>query len=165
MKKIVFFNIYDNLDKENRKIESLLEKPPLTMQFIEKRSDVDHSTLDSFDGPFQLLQADIAYISFLAKSAVDPKFCLIFVDLFTSKIYTFPMKTRNLLAKKMKQFYNDIQKKKRNGKGMRLETDQEFKQQKIYNLNKKFNVDMFAISLRVGKAFAAQQKIREFLKN
>ena len=48
---------------------------------------------------------------------------------------------------------------------MRLETDQEFKQQKIYNLNKKFNVDMFTISLRVGKAFAAQQKIKEFLKN
>ena len=46
------------------------------MQFIEKRSDIDRSTLYSFDGPFQLLQADIAYISFLAKSAVDPKFCL-----------------------------------------------------------------------------------------
>ena len=120
--------MYDNLDKENKKIESLLEKPPLTMQFIEKRSDIDRSTLYSSDGPFQLLQADIAYISFLAKSAVDPKFCLIFVDLFTSKIYTFPMKTRNLLAKKMEQFYNDIQKKKRNGKRMRLQTDQEFKQ-------------------------------------
>ena len=28
--------MYDNLDKENKKIESLLEKPPLTTQFIEK---------------------------------------------------------------------------------------------------------------------------------
>ena len=102
--------MYDNLDKENKKIESLLEKSPLTRQFIEK-SDVDRSTLYSFDDPFQLLQADIAYISFLAKSAIDPKFCLLFVDLFTSKIYTFPMKTRNLLAKKMEQFYNNIQKK------------------------------------------------------
>ena len=101
----------DNLDKENKKIKLLLEKPPLITQFIGKRSDIDRSTLYSFDGPFQLLQADIAYISFLAKSAVDPKFCLLFVDLFTSKIYTFPMKTRNLLAKKMEQFYNNIQKK------------------------------------------------------
>ena len=92
--------MYNNLDKENKKIISLLEKPPLTMKFIEKRSDIDCSTLYSFDGPFQLLQADITYINFLAKSAVDPKFCLLFVDLFTSKICNFPMKTRNLLAKK-----------------------------------------------------------------
>ena len=161
----VFFNMYDNLDKENKKIELLLVKPLLTMQFIDKRSDIDCSALYSFDGPFQLIQADIAYISFLAKSAVDPKFCLLFVDLFTSKIYTFPMKTRNLLAKKMVQFYNDIQKKKkRNVKRMRFQTDQEFKQQKIYDLNKKFNVDMFTTSLRGGKAFAAVQKIREFRK-
>ena len=109
----VFFNMYDNLDKENKKIELLLVKPPLTMQFIDKRSDIDCSALYSFDGPFQLIQADIAYISFLAKSAVDPKFCLLFVDLFTSKIYTFLMKTRNILAKKLEQFYNDIQKNKK----------------------------------------------------
>ena len=109
----VFFNMYNNLDKENKKIISLLEKLPLTMKFIEKRSDIDCSTLYSFDGPFQLLQADIAYISFLAISAVELNFCLLFVDLFTSKIYTFPMKTRNLLAKKIKLFYNDIQKKKK----------------------------------------------------
>ena len=109
----VFFNMYDNLDKENKKIELLLEKPPLTTQFIEKRSDIDRSTLYSFDGPFQLLQADIAYMSFLVKSAVGPKFCLLFVDLFTSKIYTFLMKTRNILAKKLEQFYNDIQKNKK----------------------------------------------------
>ena len=159
----VFFNMFNNLDKENKKIESLLQKPPLTTQFIEKRSDIDCSTLYSFDGSFQLLQTDIACISFLAKSAIDPKFCLLFVDLFTSKIYTFPMKTRNLLAKKMEQFYNDIQKrKKKNGKWMRLPTDQKFKQWKIYHLNKKFNVDMFTTSLRGGKAFAAEQKIREF---
>ena len=29
--------MYDNLDKENKKIESLLEKAPLTTQFIEKK--------------------------------------------------------------------------------------------------------------------------------
>ena len=156
--------MYDNLDKENKKIESFWEKPPLTTQFIEKRSDIDRSTLYSFDGPFQLLQADIAYISFLAKSAVDPIFCLLFVDLFTSKIYTFPMKTRNLLAKKTEQFYNDIQ-KKRNGKRMRLQTDQELKQRKTYDLNKKFNEDMFTTSLRGGKAFAAEQKKESLKKN
>ena len=37
-------------------------------------------TLDSFCRPFQALQSDIAYISLLARSAVNPKFCLLFVD-------------------------------------------------------------------------------------
>ena len=67
------------------------------------------------------------------------------------------MKTRNLLAKKMEQFYNNIQ-KKRSGKRMRLQTDQEFKQQKIYDLNKKFNVDMFTKSLRVVKLLLQSKK-------
>ena len=44
---------------------------------------------------------------------------------------------------------------------MRLETDQEFKQRKIFELNKKLNVEMYSTNLRGGKAFAAEQKIRE----
>ena len=48
---------------------------------------------------------------------------------------------------------------------MRLQTDQEFKQRKIYDLNKKFNLDTFTTSLRGGKAFAAEEKIREFKKS
>ena len=47
---------------------------------------------------------------------------------------------------------------------MRLQTDQEFKQWKIYGLNKKSNVDVVTTSLKGGKAFAAEQKIREFEK-
>ena len=45
---------------------------------------------------------------------------------------------------------------------MRLQTDQELKQWKIYDCNKKLNVDMLTTRLRGGKAFAAEQKIREF---
>ena len=75
------------------------------------------------------------------------------------------MKTRKLLAKKLEQFYNDIQKKKRNGKRMTLQTDQEFKQWKIYDFNKKSNLDTFTTSLKGGKAFVAEQKIREFKKS
>ena len=66
-------------------------------------------TLFSSHRPFEALQADIVYISFLARSAVDPKFCLL--DLFTSKIYAYPMKTRNLLTKKMELFYKDRKEK------------------------------------------------------
>ena len=79
-----------------------------------------------------MLHADIADIRFLAKSAVDPKYCLLLVDLFTSKIYVYPMKNRSLLAKKLGLFYNDIQ-SKRIGT-MRLQTDLEFNQNKIKQL-------------------------------
>ena len=54
-------------------------------------------------------------------------------------------------------------KKKRTGK-MRLQTDLEFKQNEIKKLNKQYNVKMFHSKVRGGKAFAAEQKIREFKK-
>ena len=47
---------------------------------------------------------------------------------------------------------------------MRLQTDLEFLQNEIKKLNKKYNVDMFSTKLRGGKAFATEQKIREFKK-
>ena len=42
--------------------------------------------------------------------------------------------------------------------------DQEFKQKKIFDLEKKYNVDMFSTNMRGGKAFAAEQKLRELKK-
>ena len=42
---------------------------------------------------------------------------------------------------------------------MTLQTDQEFKPRKIFELNKKFNVDMYSTNLRGGKAFAANKKM------
>ena len=44
---------------------------------------------------------------------------------------------------------------------MKLQVDQEFQQVRIKDLNKQNNVEMFSTSLRGGKAFAAEQKIRE----
>ena len=44
---------------------------------------------------------------------------------------------------------------------MRLETEQEFKQRKIFEFNKKLNLEMYSTNLQGGKAFAAEQKIRE----
>ena len=44
---------------------------------------------------------------------------------------------------------------------MKLQVDQEFQQVRIKDLNDLNNVEMFSTSLRGGKAFAAEQKIRE----
>ena len=111
---------------------------------------------------FEALQADIADIRFLGKLAADPKHCLLFVDLLTSMIYTYPMKRCSLLAKKMVIFYQEIA-EKRMGR-MRLQTDREFQQLDIKKLNKEFDVDMYSTNLRSGKAFAAEQKICEWKK-
>ena len=46
-------------------------------------------------------------------------------------------------------------------KKMRLQVDQEFQQVRIKDLNDLNNVQMFSTSLRGGKVFAAEQKIRE----
>ena len=70
------------------------------------------------------------------------------------------MKSRKQILQKMKLFYDEV-KNKRKGKRMRLQVDNEFQQVKIKNLNDLNNADMFTTSLCGGKAFAAEQKIRE----
>ena len=62
----------------------------------------------------------------------------------------------------MKLFYEDVE-NKRTGR-MRLQTDLEFKQNEILKLNDEFNVEMFHTRLWGGKAFAAEQKLRQFKK-
>ena len=155
----VFVKLYEQIEDKNfYKNENL----PLVTPYIDKKSNIDHSMLYSISRPFEALHADIADLRFLAKSAVDPKYCHLIVDLFTSKIYVYPMKNSSLLAKKMEIFFNNIQ-PKRIGK-MRLQTNLEFNQNKIKALNKKFDVEIFHTKIRGGKAFAAEQKIREFKK-
>ena len=156
----VFNELYQKLEDKNFDKDN--DKIPLRTPFFEKKGDIDRSTLYSIGRPFQRVHADIADLRFLAKSAVDPKYALLAVDLFTSKTYVYPMKSRKLLSKKLKLFYDEID-PKRNGK-MTLQTDLEFKQNAIKNLNKESDVEMFHSKVRGGKAFAAEQKIREFTK-
>ena len=70
------------------------------------------------------------------------------------------MKNRRLLAKNVKLSYEDIN-QKRTG-SLRLQTDLQFKQNQIKKLNKEFNVEIFHTKAWGGKAFSAEQKIREF---
>ena len=106
----VFVNLYKPLEDKN--VNKKLNVPLVT-PFLTQKNDVDHSTLYSISKPYDLVHGDIADTKFLAKSTVDPKYCLLPVDLFTSKIYVFPIKTRSLLSKKLKSFDEEIQKKKK----------------------------------------------------
>ena len=63
----------------------------------------------------------------------------------------------------METFYKEFQ-DKRKGLKTRLQTDPEFKQNEIFELNKKHNVEMFSTAIGGGKAFAAEEKLRELKK-
>ena len=160
----VFYNLLKKIDDKDVIYDKEEKRIPFYTPFTPQRKDIDRSTLFSLNGPIQFFHADIAYLQFLAKSAVDPKFALVCVDLFTSKIYVYTMKSRRNLASKLEIFYKEIQKKRPNNEKMRLQTDQEFQQNEIKKLNQKYNVEMFSSRLRGGKAFAAEQKIRELKK-
>ena len=116
-KGIIFLKFYNSIQNVN-----INEKEEIStfVPFIEKREDIDNSTLYSFNGPFQLLHADIADIRFFSKSAADRKYCLLFVDLFTQKIYMYPLKKRNLLKKKMALFVKKLKVKGKGKCGYRL---------------------------------------------
>ena len=70
------------------------------------------------------------------------------------------MRSRKQIRQRLEQFYEDV-KSKRKGTKMKLQVDQEFQQVRIKDLNELNNVEIFSTSLRSGKAFAAEQKIRE----
>ena len=131
---------------------------PFKAEYVQKSDDIDRSTLYSIQAPFDLLHADVGDLRFLGKSAADPKYCLLLVDLFTSKVYVYGMKNRSLIPLKLEKFYKEVANKRKNKK-MRVQTDLQFKQKKIFALNKKYNVDMFSTAVRGGKAFAAEQKL------
>ena len=82
--------------------------------YVEKR-EIGHLTLYSFNAPFQLLHADIGNLEILGKNATFPQYVLVIVYLFSSKVYTYLMKSRKQIRQKLEQFYRDV-KRKRKGK-------------------------------------------------
>ena len=136
-----------------------VDKTPTRADYVEKR-ETESSTWNRFDEPFQLLHADVGNLEFLGKNAEIPQYALMVVDLYSSKVYVYPMRSRKQILQKMKLFYDEVRSKRKN-KRMRLQVDTEFQQVKIKDLKDEKNVEMFTSSVRGGKAFAAEQKIRE----
>ena len=99
-------------------------------------------------------------LEFLGKNATIPRYVLLVVDLYSSKVYVYPMCSRKQILQKMKLFYDEV-KYKRKSKTVRLQVDKEFLQVKIKDLNDQKNVEMFTTSVPGWKAFDAEQKMRE----
>ena len=159
----VFLKLF-NVAENKKVIYEKEERVPFYTPFAPQKRNIDRSTLYTVNGPLQFFHADIAFLKFLAKSAVDPKYALLCVDLFASKVYVYTMRKKSNLVNKLETFYKEIEPKRDKKEIMRLQTDQEFQQNEIKKINLKYNVDMFSTNIRGGKAFAAEQKIRELKK-
>ena len=162
---VLFAKRYLNFIKTNQLINPLSVSNNNNIPIITKFTSApfyNRSTLFSIGGPFQLLHADIADLSYLKPSASEPRYVLVAVDLFSSKIYTYPMKKRDNIVKYLTLLYEDLILDGRNeNELLRLQTDQEFHQNKIKTLNKEHNVISFYSNINGGHAFAAEQKIRD----
>ena len=72
-------NLADNKD-------FLSSKDILTrVEYVEK-TEIDRSTLYSFNGPFQLLHVHVGNLEILGKNATFPQYVFVIVDLYLSKV-------------------------------------------------------------------------------
>ena len=132
----VFYRLFNTIEDRNIIYENDNEnRIPFYTPFVEQKKDIDRSSsLYTINGPLQFCHADVAFLKFFAKSAVDPKYALLCVDLLTSKIYVYTMRKMSNLWQKLELFYKEIDSKcnKNDGK-MRLQTDLEFQQNEKKN--------------------------------
>ena len=55
-------------------------------------------------------------LEFLGKNATIPRYVLLVVDLYSSKVYVYPMRLRKQILQKMKLFYDKVNNKRKNKK-------------------------------------------------
>ena len=110
-KDIVLYNLYKEYVKNGGKKEDFkTKKIVINTPFVQERSSTQRGDmLHTIDGPMQLIHADVADLNFFSKSAVAPKYCLVCVDMFTSKTYTYGMKKKSQLADKLEKFLSETQ--------------------------------------------------------
>ena len=105
----VFYKLYSEIEDSNVLFDDDIPKVLFYTPFLEQRKDIDcSSALYSITAPFELVHADVADIRFLSRSAVNPKYCLLYVDPFSSKVYVYPMKKRATQQKNWKFFMKKL---------------------------------------------------------
>ena len=106
-KDMVLYNLYKKYMKNRGKKEDFKTKkivintPFVQGRYLTQRGDMLHT----IDGPMQLVHTDIADLNFFSKSVVAPKYCLLCLDMFTSKTYTYGMKKKAGCQTNSKNFY------------------------------------------------------------
>ena len=86
------FNLLEDKKTDFNNNKNDICSVPIKAEYVKKSDDIDRSTVSSIHAPFDLFHADVGDLRFLGKSAADPKYCLLLVDLFTSKVYVYGMR-------------------------------------------------------------------------
>ena len=84
----VFYKIFNLIEDKDVVYDFDTDKPKWLFytSFVEQKKDINRSSsLYTINCPMQFFHADLAYLQFFAKSAVDPKYALVCVDLFHRK--------------------------------------------------------------------------------
>ena len=114
-KDVVLYNLYKEYIKnggKKGKFES--KKIVITTPFVQVMSYTQEGDmLHTIDSPMQLVHVDVADLNFSSKSAVAPKYCLLCVDMFTSKRYTYGMKKKSRLASKLEKILFETQRRRK----------------------------------------------------
>ena len=106
----IFFKVVNSLLLNN---ETVFEPENVNRtNYVEER-EIDNSTLYSFIVPFKLLHVDIGNLEFLRKNAPFPQYVLVIVDLFSSKVYTYPMKSRKQIRQNLSSFIEMLKAKEK----------------------------------------------------
>ena len=111
----VFYKVFNLIEDKDIIHDFDTDKPklPFYTPFVEQKKDIDRSSsLYTINGPKQFFHADLAYLQSFAESAVNPKYTLVCVDLFSSKIYVYTMRKKSNLVQKMELFYKEIEQKR-----------------------------------------------------
>ena len=108
VKDKVLLNLYNEFVKNGRKMSDFKDKKviintPFTQEkSVTQRRDMLHI----IDGLMQLIHDDVVDLNFFSKSAAAPKYCLVDVDLFMSKTYTYSMKKGSHLPSKLEKLFS-----------------------------------------------------------
>ena len=148
----VLVNLCKEFKKEVGQVKNLKTVTVINTPFtpVTQRGDI----LRAIDSSMQLIHTDIVDLIFFSESAIAPKYYLLCVYLFSSKVYLYQIK-KSQLAKKLEKFYLEIEQlrsylKSEGRYRMRLQRDQEFNQNKIKKLNSKHNVEHYNTKLNEG---------------
>ena len=98
-----FYKIFNLIEDKDVIYDFDTDKPRFLFYtpFLGQKKDIDRSSsLYTINGPMQFFHTDLAYLQFFAKSAVDPKYALVCIDLFSSKIYVYTMRKKVTLCRK-----------------------------------------------------------------
>ena len=88
------------------KLIHLFEKDAGQINQAKKKKKNQIPTLYSFNCPFQLHHTDIVNLELLGKSATTPNYALLIVDIYSSKVYVYLMRSRKQLLQRLKKLYD-----------------------------------------------------------